>query len=357
MHERRLAALLITHLPNVRYLCGFTGSAGVLAVRSTGSPVLFTDGRYTQQAEEEVKAAKVVIVKSAALAAAADWLVKKRKVETIGIEAEHLSVAARAHLTQSAVGTKLKSTSGFVEELRMVKEPPEIDQIRAAVKLASTVFDAVLPDIKPGVTERRIAAEIEYMCRRLGAEGMAFDTLVASGARSALPHGRASEAKLPTGGFVVIDFGVILGGYCSDMSRTVHLGKPDTRSRMMYEAVLGAQEAGIKAVKPGALPEEVDYTARKMLVNDGLGKYFTHSTGHGVGLEIHEPPSLRKGNQSSKQSRRKSPKGTLKTGMVITIEPGAYIPGRGGVRIEDMVVVTDRGCEVLTPTRKDLIVI
>ena len=195
---------------------------------------------------------------------------------------------------------------------------------------------------------------------------MSFDTLVAAGQRSALPHGVAGQNRLPERGFVILDFGVILGGYCSDMTRTVHLGRPNKAARTMYEAVLEAQLAGIKAVNPGAKCSEVDYAARKTLEKARLGRYFTHSTGHGVGLEIHEAPGIRKSGQAVKRAGKpKNPAGnkagtqfdTLLPGMVITIEPGVYIPGTGGVRIEDMVVVTETGCEVLTPTHKDLITI
>jgi Xaa-Pro aminopeptidase len=199
----------------------------------------------------------------------------------------------------------------------------------------------------------------------MGAEGMSFDTLVAAGQRSALPHGVASQNPVPGTGFIILDFGVILAGYCSDMTRTVHVGRPDKAALAMYQAVLEAQLAGIDAVRPGVETQKVDYAARKVLVKAGLGRYFTHSTGHGVGLEIHEPPSLRKasphgrmskGTKSKPQARAAMPD-RLRPGMVITIEPGVYVPGKGGVRIEDMVLVTESGCEVLTPTRKDLIVI
>jgi Xaa-Pro aminopeptidase len=277
-----------------------------------------------------------------------------------------MSVASRAALGRVVGGKlRLRGLSQMAERLRTIKEPSEVDRIRAAISLASSVFEAVRHDIKPGVAESNIAAEIEYMCRRMGAEGMSFDTIVAAGHRSALPHGVASQNLVPGKGFVILDFGVILAGYCSDMTRTVHVGRPEKAALAMYQAVLEAQLAGIDAVRPGVETQKVDYAARKVLVKAGLGMYFTHSTGHGVGLEIHEPPSLRKAGSNSRK-----PKGTkgnpqaksampdrLEPGMVITIEPGVYVPGTGGVRIEDMVLVTESGCEVLTPTSKDLIVI
>jgi Xaa-Pro aminopeptidase len=184
---------------------------------------------------------------------------------------------------------------------------------------------------------------------------MSFETIVAAGKRSALPHGRASNSPIPRRGFVVFDFGVMISGYCSDMTRTVHVGRPDKRAQAVYNAVLEAQLAGIKAVKAGVETSEVDYAARNTLEKAGLGGYFTHSTGHGVGLEIHEAPGLRK--KAKVASAKKVKPDLLQPGMVITIEPGVYIPGWGGVRIEDMVLVTDAGCEVLTPTAKELVVL
>jgi Xaa-Pro aminopeptidase len=362
--DERLNYFAVTHLPNVRYLCGFTGSAGVLAFsrQQTGrwKLALFTDGRYTQQAREQSVGAKVVTAKGPAVIAAAEWMFSSaRKPTAVGFEAEHLSVAASRALSRAVSKLRLKPTSSLIENIRMIKDVDEVAQIRAAVNLASSVFDAVLGDIKPGVPENRIAAEIEYLSRRMGAEGMSFDTLVAAGKRSALPHGVASSNPLPASGFVILDFGVILAGYCSDMTRTVHIGQPDEASRKMYAAVLKAQLAGIEAVAAGVKTEEVDSAARKVLHKSGFGRYFTHSTGHGVGLEIHEPPGLRKAavpTNAAKKTARK-PGQVLEAGMVITIEPGVYIPGVGGVRIEDMVLVTEHGCDILTPTKKELIAI
>jgi Xaa-Pro aminopeptidase len=207
----------------------------------------------------------------------------------------------------------------------------------------------------PGVLESAIAAEIEYLSKRLGAEGMSFETIVASGKRSALPHGRASNSPIPAQGFVVFDFGVMISGYCSDMTRTVHVGPPNRRAQSVYAAVLEAQLAGINAVKAGVETSEVDHAARNVLGKAGLSGYFTHSTGHGVGLEIHEIPGLRK--KTKAVGTKKVKPDLLQPGMVITIEPGVYIPGWGGVRIEDMVLVTKTGCEVLTPTAKELVVL
>lgn len=347
LRGQRLDGCLITHLPNVRYLCGFTGSAGVLAV-AEGRRAFFTDGRYTTQARAEVggadRAARVVVTKRPALVEAMVWL-RKQRARRIGFEAEHVSVATEQRLAAEAGKRgRLVATMGLVERLRMVKEPAEIEQIRAAVLLASGLFDHLLHVIKPGVKESDVAAELEHAARRDGAEGMSFETIVASGTRSALPHGRASSQPIQKNGLVILDFGVILAGYCSDMTRTVCVGAPSKRQAKLYRAVLDAQLAAIARVSPGRRVSEVDQAARSVLQKAGWGRYFTHSTGHGVGIEVHESPRVAKG-----QAER------LQPGMVITVEPGVYLPGEGGVRIEDMVVVTESGCEVLTPTTKELI--
>src|SRR5437763_5365936 len=228
----------------------------------------------------------------------------------------------------------------------MIKQPDEIQQLKAAVMLASGLFEVLLHGIKAGVAESHLAAELEYVARRSGAQGMSFETIVASGPRSAMPHGVASEQPVAPSGFVVLDYGVILAGYCSDMTRTVHVGSPGRKQKDLYQAVLDAQLAAINVIEPGVQAGKVDQAARKVLRKAGFDSYFTHSTGHGVGLEIHEPPRLGKGQTE-----------LLQPGMVITIEPGAYVPGLGGVRIEDMVLVTETGCQVLTPTSKELMIL
>ncbi len=342
----KLDSFLVTHPPNVRYLCGFTGSAGALLI-SRRKSTFFTDGRYIAQAKEEVQGARVVIAQKPPLAAAAQSLAKTSGSTTIGIEGDHLTVADRARLASLLPkGFRLKSAPAMVEQERLVKDSDEIELLRSAVLLGSSLFDVALKSIRPGVREIEVAAEMEYAARRAGADAMSFETIIASGERSALPHGRASEAKIPASGFVVCDFGVILTGYCSDMTRTVYVGRPSDEARRLYEAVKSAQEAAVESVRPGVSVGEVDGAARKVLQREGLGRYFTHSTGHGVGLEIHESPRVAAGQ-----------KDVLGPGMVITIEPGAYIPGRWGVRIEDIVAVTETGCDVLTPTSKELITI
>ena len=345
LEARRLDALLVTHLPNTRYLCGFTGSAGVLLV-ADGRCTFLTDGRYREQARAEVQGAKVVVPKGPVLDAAARTVADSR-AKIVGVESEHISVAAEAKVARTLRSkARVRRTQGLVEEHRMVKEPAEVERLRVAVRLGSSLFDKAVAAIRPGVPERAVAAELEYAARYAGAEGMSFETIVASGPRSVLPHGLASAQPIPRRGFVVLDFGVILGGYRSDMTRTLYVGEPGAQACRLYRAVWDAQQAAIEAVRPGRTASEVDRAARSVLRRAGLARYFTHSTGHGVGLEIHEPPRIAREQQE-----------ILRPGMVITIEPGVYVPGCGGVRIEDMVVVTTTSCEVLTPTTKEFLAI
>lgn len=320
----------------------------MLLVEEAGS-VFFTDVRYDTQAHDEVKGAKVMVARKAVVTALGEWLARRKRTRgwTIGIEAEHYTVAEKRRLTKLLPSTvRLKDSPLAVERFRMIKDGDELDLIRAAVALGAKLFDQALDVLRPGVKETHVAAEMEFAARRGGAEEMSFPTIIASGARSALPHGRASDQVIPPGGFVVCDFGVILSGYCSDQTRTVWVGAVSEDARLAYESVKEAQQAAIDAVRPGVAVGEVDAAARKVLRKAGLGRYFTHSTGHGVGLEIHEAPRVANGQQE-----------VLQPGMVITIEPGVYFPGKWGVRIEDMVEVTSGGCEVLTPTSKDFLAV
>ena len=349
----RFDSLLISHLPNIRYLCGFTGSAGLLLVQETGS-VFFTDVRYDTQAREQVKGAKVVVGRKALLTTCGEWISERRKRAkgwTIGVEADYLPVAEKKRIRGLLPsGVRLQDAHAIVERARMVKDEDELELIRAAVRLGAKLFDRSLEVLKAGVTEVEVVAEMEYAARRAGAEAMSFPTIIASGARSALPHGRATQQKIAPGAFVVCDFGVILDGYCSDQTRTVWVGDASDangkEARKAYEAVREAQKAAIAAVRPGISVGGVDAAARDVLRKAGLGRYFTHSTGHGVGLEIHEAPRVAAGQKE-----------ILKPGMVITIEPGVYFPGKWGVRIEDMVAVTEGGCAVMTPTSKEFLAV
>ena len=337
-------ALLVTHLPDVRWLCGFTGSNAALVLVGPRA-VLFTDGRYTTQAKAEAVGTKVVIAPKSAAIAACEWLATAG-VKRCGFDDANTTVAALKDMQQAVpapLRRKIFQPVGplLLAKLRWVKDAGEIRKMRTAAALGCRLFEGALGDMQAGMTEEAVAAELEYAARLAGAEGMSFPTIVASGKRSALPHGRATRAKLPRRGFVTLDFGVVLDGYCSDMTRTVHMGPAGPGERDAYDAVLQAQETAVAAVRAGISAAEVDEAARGVLRKSGLEKWFTHSTGHGVGLEIHEGPRL-----AAKQTQR------LEAGMVITIEPGIYIPGKFGVRIEDMVLVTVKGGEVLTPCTK-----
>jgi Xaa-Pro aminopeptidase len=346
--ENKLDFFLVTHLANVRYLCGFTGSAGALLI-GDGDRIFFTDGRYVAQARAEVSGARIVIARKSPAVAAAEFLAASgvRAVRRIGMESQTVTIAIRDQLRAILRGNwKLVGAPPLVERARMIKDKEEIRRIHAAIELGASLFQVALRKIRPSVKEVEVAAAMEYQARNSGAEGMSFPTIIAAGKRSAVVHGRASEARIPRRGFVVCDFGVILSGYCSDRTRTVHVGPPDPGARQMYQAVFEAQQAAIAEVRGGSTAASVDQAAREVLRKSGLAKYFTHSTGHGLGLEIHESPRLATGQTQ-----------VLEPGMVITIEPGAYIPGRRGVRIEDVVVVTSTGCEVLTPADKNLVII
>jgi Xaa-Pro aminopeptidase len=343
-----LHGLLVTHLPDLRYLSGFTGSSAALAV-TRRSARLFTDGRYKTQTVEEVTVAQVEIVASSPAVAAVQWLAAQPGVVFAGFDSTKTTVANLARF-KAALPVRLRRSllaalaAPLVEPLRMVKDEDELALMSEAALIGCKLFEHILGFIRPGLAEFEVAAELEYQARLLGAEGMSFETIVASGARSALPHGRATELRLPRRGFVIMDFGIIHKGYCSDMTRTVHLGRPTTSERAIYETVLVAQEAGVAAVTAGASCAEVDEAARGVLRKAGLAEAFSHSTGHGVGLEIHEPPRIGAGEASR-----------LLAGMVITIEPGVYLADRFGIRIEDMVAVTRTGGQALTPAPKALI--
>jgi len=348
----RLDALLVSHLPNIRYLCGFTGSSGTLVLTEQGA-VFFTDGRYTIQARAEILAARVVIARKASLLAAAEWLASRsgrigcKGRCRLGVEAHHLSLEDNLRLN-SILGSdfRVRPAPPLVEQARIIKDREEIELIRAAAVLGADLFDRILGALARPVTETQIAAEVEYAARTAGAQGMSFPTIIVSGQRSALPHGQPTRQPIRTNGFVVCDFGVILTGYCSDRTRTVYVGRPLREARRVYRAVREAQQAAIEAVAPGRAAAEVDRAARNVLQKHGLARHFTHSTGHGVGLEIHEAPRIAVGQNE-----------VLQPGMVITIEPGVYLPGKWGVRIEDMVLVTQQGSEVIAPSSTELIAV
>jgi Xaa-Pro aminopeptidase len=332
-------ALLVMHLPDVRYLTAFTGSNAAVTLYK-GKATLFTDGRYTTQAREETQGVKIDIDKGSAAARAVAYLLKQGATNC-AFDSGHTTVTELEAMRKALPG-KLRrsfflSADGLVARIREIKDSSEIAAMRKAAALGCRLFESVLEHIVPGASEIEVAAQLELGARRGGADGMSFETIAASGARSALPHGRATRAKRPRRGFLTLDFGVILNGYCSDMTRTVHLGKPTRQEWDVYHSVLEAQQAAVAAVRPGVPCGNVDEAARSVLRKAKLEKAFSHSTGHGVGLEIHEGPRI-----AAKQQQ------VLEPGMIITIEPGAYLPGKFGVRIEDMVLVTGKGHKVLT---------
>ena len=341
----------MTQLADVRYLTGFTGSNAALLVKGI-RVTLFTDGRYTTQAKQEVDDAAIVIVSDKSAVVAACERAVALGITRCGFDVCATTVAMLESL-KAALPAKLRRNwfvpvTGIIAGLREVKDEIEQDKMRAAAALGCKLFDQVLEHIVPGAPEMEVAMALEYMARLEGAERMSFETIVTSGERSALPHGRATAAKLPRRGFVTLDFGVVMDGYCSDMTRTVHLGAARKGEREVYEAVLDAQEAGVAAVRAGVAGTDVDAATRGVLERAGLAEWFTHSTGHGVGLEIHEGPRLGKKRSNGEEQTREK----LKAGMIVTIEPGVYMPGKFGVRIEDTVLVTDSGCEILTPSTK-----
>ena len=357
LRQLSMPALLLVNLADIRYLTGFTGSNAVLVVLAgqRASARLFTDGRYTAQAKLQVQGATVRIAPKSALAEACAYAAASG-VERCGFDRAHTTVLAMASMRTAArkagaSASFFKPCDGVVAKLRAVKDAPEIEIMRRAAALTSDLYEGMLSFIESGMREREIAAELEHRARLAGAEAMSFETIVAAGERSSHPHAHATDATLQPGDLVTLDFGIVLDGYCSDMTRTVAIGYPGAvpprhraqwaEKREVFEAVLAAQQNAVRAVCAGVTCGDVDGAARGVLEAAGWAKWFTHSTGHGVGLEIHEGPRVAKEQTEA-----------LKAGMVITIEPGVYLPGRFGVRIEDTVVVTDEGAEVLTPAHK-----
>lgn len=338
-------ALLVTRLVNVRYLTGFTGSAGQVLV-TPDEMVLFTDGRYTTQSREQVEAsgadARVQIgaTQSAQQAAVVELLGGRSR---LGLEAHGVTWAQQRTWAGALDGVELVPTEDLVEDLRRVKEPAEVERIRAACSIADDALAAVLPLLADGPTEQAFALDLEVAMRERGASGTSFDTIVASGPNGAKPHARPGERRIEHGELVVIDFGCVVDGYCSDMTRTVSVGDPGPEARRLWDVVRESQQAGRDAVAVGVECAAVDRASRDVIESAGWGELFSHGTGHGVGLEIHEAPRV-----------AKTSSGTLERGVVVTVEPGVYLPGVGGVRLEDTVVVTEEGAEALTSFPKSL---
>ena len=341
----KIDALIVASLPNVEYITGFNGSNALILIEDTGEVTLFTDPRYKLAAAQVFKGRIRIVKNRASLAYSALKLALKKKHKRIGFEKLHLTYAEYLTINENLpLSVELVPSGGDLENQRMVKDAPEIAAIRTAVATNSSAFDAGIKKVRLGMTETDLAAEIDYQQRRRGASGTAFDTIVAFGERTALPHAHPGSAKLANHDIILIDVGARQASYTSDMTRMLCVGQVSAAVKQLYQAVLESHLAAIDAIREGVSAQKIDQVARTVLKGHGLDKQFVHSTGHGLGLEIHEAPSLRK--------KDKTP---LAAGMVITVEPGAYVEGVGGIRIEDTVLVTRNGFEILTPTRKDLI--
>ena len=342
----RAQALVVTHLPNVLYLCGFTGSNAILIVLPD-SIHLFTDTRYTLQARQEVPGVRIHITRGGLADVVGEFLRMRasRGPLPVAFEAANLSVAQWTRLRSSA-GKRIrwKSSASLVESIRETKTPGELAVMRASAQVASEVMAEVLKMVRPAVTELDLAAEADHLMRRKGATGPSFETIVASGARTALPHARPTAKRLRKNELVLLDLGVILRHYCSDLTRTVYLGRAPAKVRRWYQAVERAQQAALETLRAGAAAGAVDRAARRVLDSYGLGRYFTHSTGHGLGIEIHESPRL---GRMQKQE--------IRAGNVVTLEPGIYVEGVGGIRLEDEVAVHQDRTEVLTSAPRGLL--
>ncbi|MFR9732229.1 M24 family metallopeptidase [Saccharopolyspora sp. MS10] len=354
LRDAELDALLVTDLLNIRYLTGFTGSQAALVVHAADEPgaesgtVFSTDGRYRTQAAKQVPDLERVIERPSERVIAGHLAARSGHYRRTGFESGHVTVDGHEELAAVAAGVELVRAPGLVERLRLIKDASEVE----AIRMACAAADRALADLvehgglRPGRTELEVARELEARMREHGAAGPAFETIVAAGAHSAVPHHRPTGAELAAGDLVKMDFGALVDGYHSDMTRTVVLGDPADWQREIYELVRTAQAAGRDAVRVGADVREVDGAAREVIDQAGHGEHYPHGLGHGVGLEIHEAPAL---------SQRGA--GRIEEGMVVTVEPGVYLPERGGVRIEDTLVVRDSTPELLTLTTKELVAV
>ena len=338
LKERALDAIFVTNMKNIRYISGFTGSSAVLLVFADKA-FLFTDFRYMEQASEQAKHCEIVKHGNNIYSDINDKLGFANK---IGYEADYVTVSAFKRMMAEVQGKEWIEVK--LDPLRMIKDEKEIANIEKAVKIADDAFATLLPEIKTGMTENEAAALLEFYMKKNGASGTSFSTIVASGKRSSLPHGMPTDKKIAEGDFVLFDFGAIYQGYCSDMTRTVVMGKADEKQKEIYEIVLKAQMAAISGIKPGITGLQGDALARNVIKEAGYAENFGHGTGHSLGLAIHEEPRL-------------SPAcGTvLEAGMLLTVEPGVYIADWGGVRIEDLILVTGDGIKILTQTSKKLL--
>jgi len=340
LQEKELESILIFNPENRQYVSGFTGSTGYVLI-SEKELVFMTDFRYIEQAKKETKNFKIIEISKDN---PVTDVINGYNFKTLGIEDDFLTYEQYLNFDEKLNNLKLIPLERALTTLRSIKSKEEITKIQHAADITDKAYAHIIKKIEPGLKEIDIALELEYFMKKMGASKVSFDIIVASGLRSALPHGVASEKKLEKGDMVTIDFGCVYQGYCSDMTRSLVLGKATDKQKEVYHTVLDAQETALKAVYPGKTGKELDEIARKIITDKGYGKYFGHGLGHGVGLEVHELPHV---NHLGKKE--------MQPGMVITIEPGVYIPEFGGVRIEDLLAVTEDGYKLLSNTPKELI--
>jgi Xaa-Pro aminopeptidase len=341
LETNKLDAILIASSINRRYVTGFTGTAGAVIITKNDARFI-TDFRYTEQAAEEATGFQIVEHKQLIELEIKEQL-KEMNVKRLGFEKDHVSYSQYENY-KKVLEVELVPISGVMEELRLIKSKDELELMKKAAKIADDAFEHIQSFIKPGVKEIDISNELEFFMRKQGATSSSFDIIVASGFRAALPHGVASEKEIESGELVTMDYGALYQGYCSDITRTVAVGEINDELKNIYDIVLEAQIRGVEGIRPGISGKEADALTRDYIKEKGYGDYFGHSTGHGLGMEVHEGPSL------SFRSDKK-----LKTGMVVTVEPGIYVPQVGGCRIEDDVIVTETGNERLTFSSKELV--
>jgi len=346
LNKEEIDGIVVSNIVNIRYLTGFTGSTAELVILKEGGYIL-VDSRYWEQVHHEVNMVKPVLINGDInLFSFLKDLSKKEDFKRLAFEVYSFNYFKYKRLFETLENVELVPVENWVEEMRMVKDNDEIEKIKKALKIAEETLEEILEIIKPGVSERDLAIELEYQMAKKGSEKVAFDTIVASGPRSALPHGKASNKKIYGNEFIVFDFGAVYEGYHSDITRTVYVGNPTEEELLVYNIVFEAQKKAEEVIKEGVESSFVDKVSRDIIQDNGYGNYFGHGLGHGVGLEIHELPRLsQKGNW------------VLKKNMVVTVEPGIYIPGRFGVRIEDMVVVGEEKATVLNSFTNELIII
>lgn len=338
MQQQALDCVVIKNRNTIRYLTGFTGDAGMFYLDKNRG-VLVVDGRFTEQATAQVKTFQVLEYKGSIWAQFAQLA---KDCQRIGFDGDRFSYNEYRRFSECVPGKELISVD--LNAIRIVKEKQELENLIAAAKIGDEAFLKLLPNIHKGMTEKELAAQLEYHMKSLGSDNTSFDTIVASGPRSALPHGMPSDRVLEPGDFVTFDFGAMYNGYHSDMTRTILVGMASDWHKEIYSAVEDAQRLGVKAAKVGMTGKELDALVRKEIADRGFGQYFVHGTGHGVGLEIHELPNINSAGDTP-----------LEEGMVFSVEPGIYIPAKGGVRIEDTVVLTKDGAQPLNGIRRQLI--